>query len=1016
MKILLAIALGASLPLSSMAQQENTTPPTPPASIPDFAEGFTRLAALGMPMPDPKASWTSSRNAEISYIIRRNAPNLKGNAWLLATPQGNPPQLLPLGSVTPSSDPPSASKPDLAKDVATLIKAIHKAAANNDEYKSSELINNTYGSSGAEGELLLFATQLHMAGHPQLANELANALFTSIPSRESAIDAAINHYADTLLSETTSAFFASYDWTSYERSLTNLSTRFPRGWTNRDAVALLLPQLAKQNAGLIPPQPTLKDIPIDPRALTAIDSWNTPAQANDKPAPRTNLSPYSYPRESNDAIPSLWLLAEPTDPSPNSTPAARLTALGMAAIPALASLIGDPFLIPSPAPTHNSRTYYSNSSDEDQLLERYRALQRPATRGEIARSALLATLPDPENELDESDDESLRESALEFWRNHQNATREQLAAAFLSQGSTSQASAAANILASSTNPDAHRIFENHVLNLESAASAVTAVQVYLRTRKAAAKPFFDAYAKQLREQTKNSGTSDENSYENDWIIEQAGGTEKFLKSLAAFVNPVAPRALAVQIAKGKPADAPEAISNLTSQLDGLPPLKQLHALLEGANAATNAKVRCLFLLTSLNIEWDEENPEQEENPNTEESDSPKPDRQPQEAESKVWRKLIADTRKIKADDLEDDTLTALAARYQLQFNTVSDIARMTFEQSLNPTFLWDWIRCFPAIGDDPMQLLIARTDARLANQTPTALPNADNVPPERLAAIVAATATLELSAIHPHLKSLTPDERAAWINWLENPGDISIPDPVKSLRATVITRFAGNQTLPDPAHYTSLLPIGFHFAPSTLLTDLAAHLKNAPGPTLIYTSPTRLGPGIELAEAVVILDPPTPNKDQPSKETPPQETPATPDASTREDTAESSSDQAATDGSDDTAGESDEDEEDSPPQDPLDNWRPTFKNTLEALDDNPEATACIELRAQSSDNRTQLLFLLDKEGKFSLHTPEDTPEAADLTTTLKETLNPDTFPVRIQIHMITREQAAKLTPTGNSDD
>ncbi|MEI6604601.1 MAG: hypothetical protein WCP35_04780, partial [Verrucomicrobiota bacterium] len=56
-----------------------------PSPIPDFAEGFKQLAALGMPPLDAKATWSVVSEAAnpSNYQLREITKSLKGNAWLL---------------------------------------------------------------------------------------------------------------------------------------------------------------------------------------------------------------------------------------------------------------------------------------------------------------------------------------------------------------------------------------------------------------------------------------------------------------------------------------------------------------------------------------------------------------------------------------------------------------------------------------------------------------------------------------------------------------------------------------------------------------------------------------------------------------------------------------------------------------------------------------------------------------------------------------------------------------------
>ena len=90
-----------------------------------------------------------------------------------------------------------------------------------------------------------------------------------------------------------------------------------------------------------------------------------------------------------------------------------------------------------------------------------------------------------------------------FWKEHQNSSRERNRRRVPPRRFTQP------ILTSRhpsspppADPKAHRIFETHVLASEQAIASFQEVQTYLKSRKAAAKPFFESYAKLVRSQTR----------------------------------------------------------------------------------------------------------------------------------------------------------------------------------------------------------------------------------------------------------------------------------------------------------------------------------------------------------------------------------------------------------------------------------------------------------------------------------------------------------------------------------
>ena len=837
------------------------------AAAPDFSDGFNKLAALGLPALDSTAKWVTSRNSSLPYELTRAAKALKGNAWLLPAAAGKA-QVLPLGDVTPTEGKPSATSPDLAKDVALIIAAINKSAKSTGDNPSESLLNNRYSSSTIDADLLLFATQLHQTGHSDLANQLAFALFSAVPSRETVVDAAIDKFASALYGQAAEAFFKAGDWAAYEKSLTDLTKRFPRGWSQREAVALFLPQVAKQAAGLKPPAPALPDTPIDPRALAILSELTDPPKpAAAKPTPASAQEALLRQRmmemgeyESGgrgSGLHALWLLDPPSEPKPDAPVLERLAALKMAALPALAALLGDPFLTHSAnGSSYSSRSYSSNESPEEILFGKYQSLHRPSTRGEIAKQLLLATLPSSDDSSNETDDETLRLQALEFWKAHQTASREELAAVFLREGSRNQITQAARLLATATDPQSHQIFEGHVLGLDPVLGAYQEVQIYLRARKTNGKPFFDAYAKLARSQTPaDAHLDDSGSGEGYWLIKQSGGVEKMLKSLGTLVSPVPPRSLAVQIAKGKPADAEEAIDGLRPLMADLSPTKKLHAYLEGANAATDAEVRAHFLRATIEIDWNEEKDE-EAAPTADEDKVPPPaDRQVSEPELKVWRKLMADTRRIPARF--DPEILFRQASSTIK-PTVAELAALALEMSINPGIFAVISSAQVITGKSITAMFHEHATARLANQTLPPFPDASKVAKERLAAIVAEAATKSATEIDAYLSSLTQDERAAWLQWIRSPKDLPIPPAIKDFRSVITSRTKDNRGALKDTPGVGNFQVGFKFTPESLAQhieslapEIAKHSRER-----IWIATPDFTPGLEINASIIPLPAP----------------------------------------------------------------------------------------------------------------------------------------------------------------
>ena len=875
-----------------------------PAPAPDFAAGFSRLVDLGLPALDSRAQWSTFPESSVqddfgSYDFREFFRAIKGNGWSLPADSGKPlglpagaletvdlsPETLSanapprslLGRIFGGSKKPAAvPAADLAKDVRKLIAVLQKTDNSDGGHADPFASGSSRELPGSlSGRLLLLATQIHQNGKTALANELAMAVFDAVASRESAVDAAVSLIADRAYEAAAQAFFASGDWAAYNKSLTDLVAKFPRGWSAREAVAMLLPQVAKQAAGEKPAVPSLPSIPLDPKALEAIQQLTAKPEATDPAAADEQLAKLAgvdlaslTPQMRTRILESLrhqgmrqfrssspWLLDPPGKQPANATPLTKITAFGIQALPVLAALVDDPWL--TWLPNENARdglSYYpSSEGDAERIMRIHASLNRPSSRGEIACSLLKSALPSSsDNSYDsrETDPQSLRELALAFWKENQHATREELAAVFLRDGSSYQAQAAAVLLASSADPKAHQAFEAYILAADPAIAHAQYVQVYLTARKAAAKPFFDAYAKLVRSQSTDAASDDHSDEFPSQGSRQGASPEKILKQLSNLVTGISPLALAKEIAKGKPADAPGAIRALLDMMKGEPAVKRLNVLLEGAVAAEDPFIRCSFIEATS---FDRQNYGLDRQDDGMESNKPEPvtDRPLAEAEIKLWQQLVADDTRTHPKDTSDE-------------GTVGDLADVMLEYSVNPQHARSIADAITILQDDKQDLYHEQALARLAGKPGPTLPDASRVKPARLRAIIAEAGRKPAPDIHPYLKTLTPDERAAWYEWTTNPEEISAPQSVKDLHFLVIARAKGHYpgSFPD-VKGAGNIDIGFSVTPANLKAhldflakDFAQHSR-----TIIDLQPVEFGPGLEVFASVVPLPQKAPDTD-----------------------------------------------------------------------------------------------------------------------------------------------------------
>ena len=861
-------------------------------ATPGFGPGLQQLAGLGL--PDMKgATWVRPpKDAEDSfarsYEFRELGVRMQGGAWKLP---GDPPRRIgfatgsPLeGEEAPATTPPpeppaepgilgkmlrkhAASQapkpatpkpgPSLDEDVKALLAALAKPAVIEELSEQAE-----YGRAELPGRLLIFAAQLHAAGHADHANRLAAALFAAIPGKTVVIDAAVHHFAETEFKRLSDTFFTDADWKSYQSGLRALLAKYPRGWADGPAVALLLPAVDKRVAGEKPATPALPDHTLTPDALAALDQLlATPTSAgggqDDEAFARSQGMDLSkFPASQRAMIlaqlraqasggsfdPGLWLL--PGDPPEGpGGPLQQLTAMGMDGLLALAAVATDDTLTHSRNANQGGSSYFSNHESAEAITaRRYRDLDRPKSRGEIARALLAATLPDNSDDSDaELDGTLLRDSALEFWKKHGTKSPVELALVFLAEGGDEQRSAAAGHLVESDEPAAHAAFEKAVLSADDPVAFASDVETYLDARKAAAKPFFTAYSKLLRTALDGVDFEKMDYSTGSYTVRQAGSVDAYLKKLGMKIGDVSLKEMAREALKADLAPGARRFHSLGEAFQSAPVAELLDLVAEiapDADAAGRLELYQVLVWRAYREEDDDK------------ASAPIPIAPPLAAN---WRKLLVDPSALAEGWFSSSGCT-----------THGHAAAMALELAVDPSAS-DSLRLLFQVLDDPAQvapLITRRATARLDGTEIPALPDAAKVSAERIREIVAKVATFSGPEVVFYIRALNLDERAAWAAHLEKllaEDEPALPTSLLDLRGFV-TRTGG------PGHDAALLEKtgisdGSSITPKSLTTlanTMLAKPEEFSGITL------RLGPaplGLGLIAHAGMRDP----KSQPTR-------------------------------------------------------------------------------------------------------------------------------------------------------
>jgi len=819
------------------------------------------------------------------HEFRELGVTLTGSAWKLAT---DPPTYVEFGSAEAIASPDSGSddergesepkpgllgkmlrnyqekNPELAKP-AEPVPAISRAAKDADRIAASlakasvaEEINNNieWGNSELHGRLMLFAVQLHAAGETESANKVATALFNAVDNDPALIDGAISHLADNLYTATAEEFFKDTDWEKYRSAATALLEKFPRGWSNAPAVALLISKLEKRST--TPPVPSLPGIELKPEALELLGRFLEKQEAvtdvealaaaqginiNDYPAEmRPQIIAMLHERgmgiSSSDS--GIWLLpSEGEGESSDTSPAGKLKAMGMDGFIALAAVATDETLVPIRHSGDGSSYYSSNESPAAVILQRYANLSRPTSRGEIAVSLLSAVLPtqseDEYGRSSETDPAELSAAAIEFWKKNHEKSPVELATLYIAEGNASQQSLASSFLAASADPAAHAAFEKTVLASDDPLALISNVDEYLGTRKAAAKEFAAAYISLLRENPPDDEQLQRTTA--GYQIREAGGLENYIKKLSLKVGDVSLEKMVAEALKAPAAAKAEPgevklspLAALSSTLQSVSVNECLVAFGNAAGIASADQWMEIHHLLRTRIYYELRNSDGEESVGIE----PLP-----ENILEIWRPLIA-----RADPLPSEGEFPL---YAISYGakTTGDASALILELATAPYLSFgfnDFVQ-LEGSSDSVMEFVRKRLTAWSSGEDPEPWPDAENVSEQRTKEISDKLESLKAGEIIPYAKSLTRDERLALMGIVNsNPA----PPGILELRQTVVSLKPVFDQDHDPEIAAKLgISVGDKITPE-LLTKVSDILLNDPTSNnmtmvMLFPAPLNLG-------------------------------------------------------------------------------------------------------------------------------------------------------------------------------
>ena len=639
---------------------------------------------------------------------------------------------------------------DLTKATAFVDKKIKAKAAGGRETRYDSFLQ----SDEASGTLFLLAVFAWQNGKVQEANVLAGSLFTLVGDSRKVIVGALNVMADAQLAVTAEDFQTTHDWKAYHASVSALLKKYPVGWRKAGAVKMLADRLLARAAMAEPPAVKGEGLGDEDLKLAAA------------------LASECAPEGRYSSSGELWIL--PPDKAmrgmKDDSVTGRIKARGLKSVPLLIALVPDETFCPQMRNDRFGRmSYYSSSDSEKSEAERaqtdYNRMNRPLTRGEIARSMLAPLCPREENarhDEDEATPEEVVDAAKQAYATLKALSPEALAQHFLNKGDSSQKQAAIGyLLQSDVEANAPKI-EAFLLAPPSEEAGVIAmgadsglVQQYVEKRGEKAAEFVEKYAAMRKKIELPAGMAGNDKY----VKQMEKRAEREIKTLRAMVKKQDLSETVSALANSD--DENESAMMAYSALGRQPPDKAVPALLAVAVQATNVAARARILQMMPMLRYSGMREEIQEGASSESMEAAMKSLAEKNklnigTNAAAWKLLLADTRVMPEGRMYSD------GEYEM---TIADMAATDIETLYAATSLMEQFGGREGLEnlrpEVAMKVTRARAAARLAGKPEDQLPkmpSADDVAADRRKAIDAEVLKAAPAALGAFLDKLTDSE------------------------------------------------------------------------------------------------------------------------------------------------------------------------------------------------------------------------------------------------------------------
>lgn len=426
-----------------------------------------------------------------------------------------------------------------AADADALIDRISTALG--DERRRRSIINNSEILSG----LFFRAAHWHRRGMPDQAGRLVGILMESLPRKSALLEVAIARIANERLGVASMRFAGTGDWKLLQADLESILKDFPRFWPERPLAERLLTEVTVRLSGELPPVAANGGFPLTPEQVAwwskLTDSRTTQWSEGISDASRAGQlwASLQLPLTDETILEQGW----------------NKEALGKGIfevnngwdwISVMGAGLGDKTLTAGGMEGYqNYSSSYGNDPEsgpvelaDEELEERWREMNRPKSRDEIARLFLKNVVPEnEEREYDwweTADSVEIAEEAQAWREKLAGKVGEEMIKLYLDEGSESQKQLAAHLMAKTgSEEDLARLEEMVLLSPQEGISLALEI---VKRRKAEGGAFLATFKTKLKEEMlkRNEGRGQVDPEEIEKQFDEYFGTH--LKQMDTIVS------------------------------------------------------------------------------------------------------------------------------------------------------------------------------------------------------------------------------------------------------------------------------------------------------------------------------------------------------------------------------------------------------------------------------------------------------------------------------------------------